>query len=217
MPMVFSRHMTQTSPPADQRTILGSIVFVLGAVCLVVVWFGLGRIAYDVVVTGVLSGLLVKFLVLAVVYAFGVGLGSVSRTRFDNPLFPRLARVYGWIFLLLLWLSYLGVILRVDNHQYSLLEYISFLVLLLIQLAALAGLRMVTSDKATPFFALSLLVIVLFQLLLIVYRYVFASAPMSIYLVGDLVLLLGMASFSSTMLGEDAFKAFIERFIQKVG
>ena len=63
----------------------------------------------------------------------------------------------------------------------------------------------------------ALLVIVLFQLLLIVYRYVFASAPMSIYLVGDLVLLLGMATFSSAMLGEDAFKAFIERFIEKVG
>ena len=57
----------------------------------------------------------------------------------------------------------------------------------------------------------------LFQLVLIVYRYVFASAPMSVTLVGDLVLLLGMASVSSAMLGEDGFKAFIERFIQKVG
>jgi len=217
MPMVFSPHMTQTSPPADQRTLLGSVVFALGALCLVIVWFGLGRIAYDVVVTGVLSNLPVKFLVLAVVYAFGVGLGSVSRTRFDNPIFPRLARLYAWIFLLLLWVSYLGIILRVDSHQYSLLEYISFLVLLLIQLLALSGLRMVTSDKAVPIFSLSLLVIVLFQLLLIVYRYVFASAPVSIYLLGDLVLLFGMASFSSAMLGEDAFKAFVERFIEKVG
>jgi len=215
--MVFSPHMTQTSPPADQRTLLGTFVFALGAVCLIIVWFGLGRIAYDVVVSGVLSNLPVKFLVLAVVYAFGVGLGSVSRTRFDNPIFPRLARIFAWIFLLLLWLSYLGVILRVDSREYSLLEYLSFLALLLLQLLALAGLRLVTSDKATPFFALSLLVIVLFQLLLIVYRYVFASAPMSIYLAGDLVLLLGMATFSSAMLGEDAFKAFIERFIEKVG
>src|SRR5882757_9506372 len=96
MPMVFSPHMTQTSPPADQRTLLGSIVFALGAVCLVIVWLGLGRIAYDVVVNGVLSGLFVKFLVLTVVYAFGVGLGSVSRTRFENPVFPRLTRVYAW-------------------------------------------------------------------------------------------------------------------------
>jgi hypothetical protein len=28
---------------------------------------------------------------------------------------------------------------------------------------------------------------------------------------------LSMASFSSAMLGEDAFRAFIERFIEKVG
>src|SRR5258707_14907926 len=144
--------MTHSNPPADQRMVLGSVVFGLGAVCLVVVWFGLGRVAYDVVITGVLSNLLVKFLVLTVVYVFGVGLGTVSRTRFDNPIFPRLARLYAWAFLALLWLTYLGIILRVDSHQYSLLEYISFLVVLLIQLLALYGLRMVTSDKAAPFF-----------------------------------------------------------------
>ena len=95
--------------------LLGSFVFALGAVCLVIVWFGLGRIAYDVVVTGVLSNLLVKFVVLAVVYAFGVGLGSISRTRFDNPIFPRLARLYSWTYLVLVWVTYLGVILRVDG------------------------------------------------------------------------------------------------------
>ena len=178
--------MTPSQPP-DQRLLLGSIVFALGGLCLVVVWFGLGRVAYDVVVSSLLSGLLVKALVLTVVYAFGVGLCAVSRGRFDNPLFPRLARGAAWLYLLLVWLTYLGIILQVDRQQYSLLEYLSFLALLLVELVALSGLRLITSDKPTPFFALSLLVIVLFQLLLIVYRYVFASAPMSLYLGGDLL------------------------------
>ena len=208
--------MTPSQPP-DQRLLLGSIVFALGGLCLVVVWFGLGRVAYDVVVSGVLDGLLVKALVLTVVYAFGVGLCAVSRGRFDNPLFPRLARGAAWLYLLLVWLTYLGIILQVDRQQYSLLEYLSFLALLLVELVALSGLRLITSDKPTPYFALSLLVIVLFQLLLIVYRYVFASAHASIYLGGNLLLLLAMGTVSSGMLGEDAFKAFIERFIQKVG
>ena len=208
--------MTPSQPP-DQRLLLGSIVFALGGLCLVVVWFGLGRVAYDVVVSSLLSGLLVKALVLTVVYAFGVGLCAVSRGRFDNPLFPRLARGAAWLYLLLVWLTYLGIILQVDRQQYSLLEYLSFLALLLVELVALSGLRLITSDKPTPFFALSLLVIVLFQLLLIVYRYVFASAPMSLYLGGDLLLLLSMGAVSSAMLGEDAFKTFIERFIEKVG
>jgi len=218
MPMVFSPAMTKSSPPpADQRMLLGSVVFALGGLCLVVVWFGLGRLAYDIVVTGVLSGLVVKVLVLAVVYVFGVGLGAISRTRFDNPIFPRLARASAWLYLLLLWLTYLGIILRVDSQHYSLLEYLSFLALLLVELLGLSGLRLITSDRPAPFFALSLLVIVLFQLLLIVYRYVFASAPMSIYLAGDLVLLLSMGSVSTAMLGQDAFKDFVERFIEKVG
>jgi hypothetical protein len=209
--------MTHSRPPVEQRALLGSVIFALGALCLAIVWFGLGRVAYDVVVTGVLNNLPVKFGVLAVVYIFGVGLGSVSRSRFDNPIFPRLARVVAWAYLLLLWLSYLGVILRVDRQQYSVLEYFSFLGMLLVELVALFGLRMVTTDKPTPFFALSLLLIVLFQLLLIVYRYVFASAPLSIYLAGDLVLLISMAVVSLSLLGEDAFKALAERFIAKVG
>ena len=206
-----------SSQPADQRLLLGSVVFALGGLCLVVVWFGLGRMAYDVVASGVLEGLLVKALVLAVVYAFGAGLCSVGRARFDHPLFPRLARGAAWLFLLLVWLTYLGIILQVDRQQYSLLEYLSFLALLLVELLALAGLRLITTDKPTPFFALSLLVIVLFQLLLLVLRYVFGSAPASLYLGGNLLLLLAMGTVSSAMLGEDAFKAFIERFIQKVG
>ncbi len=192
-------------------------MFGLGAACLIVVWVGLGRVAYDVLITGVLSGLLVKFLVLAVVFAFGVGLGTLSRTRYDNPVFARLARVFAWAYLLLLWLTYLGVILRVDSQEYSILEYLSFLALLAMEVLALGGLRLVTSDRPSPFFALSVLIIVLFQLLLIVYRYVFASAPMSAFLLGDLLLLISMAAVGSGMLGEDALRAFVERFIEKVG
>ncbi len=192
-------------------------MFGLGAACLIVVWVGLGRVAYDVLITGVLSGLLVKFLVLAVVFAFGLGLGTLSRTRYDNPVFARLARVFAWAYLLLLWLTYLGVILRVDSQEYSILEYLSFLALLAMEVLALGGLRLVTSDRPSPFFALSVLIIVLFQLLLIVYRYVFASAPMSAFLLGDLLLLISMAAVGSGMLGEDALRAFVERFIEKVG
>jgi hypothetical protein len=134
-----------------------------------------------------------------------------------TPSFRRLARWYAWTYLALLWLSYLGVILRVDSREYSLLEYISFLGLLAIELLALAGSRLVIADRPTPLFAVSMLLLVLFHLLLIVYRYVFASAPMSIFVAGDLALLFSMVSVSSAMLGEDTWRAFVERFIEKVG
>ena len=196
---------------------LGAVVFVLGGLCLLLVWVGLGSIAYDVVFLGQLGGLLVKFVVLGVVYVFGVGLASLSRARFDQPLFLLLARGAAWVYLALVWITYLGIILVMDGLHYSVLEYLTFLVLLAIELLALGGLRLITSERPSPLFALSLLVIVLFQLLLIVYRYVFTSAPLSAFLAGDLVLLLSMAIVSSAMLGEDAFKAFIERFIKSVG
>jgi hypothetical protein len=205
------------NPPADQREVYGGLLFGLGALCLAGVWVGLARVAYDVLVVGVLAGLLVKLLVLAVVYAFGVGLSTLGRGRFDQPLFARAAGALAWAFLGLIWLCYLGAILRVDSQQYSVLEYLSFVVVLAAGLLALGGLRLVTTGRPSPFFAVSLLVIVLFQLLLIVYRYVFASAPLSIFLVGNLALLIGMAATGAGMLGEDALRAFLERFIEKVG
>jgi hypothetical protein len=203
--------------PPYQRQISGTIVFVLGALCLLIVLAGLGRVAYDVIVLGQLSGQLVKVFILALVYAFGLGLGSVSRSRFDDPLFPIFTRIFAWAYLALTWLSYLGVTLVADAHQYSVLQYLSFLFVLAVELVALIGLRIVTSGIPRAAFAIPLLLIVLFQLVLIVYRYVFASAPVSAYLAGDLLLMLAMGMASSAMLGEDAFRALIERFIAKVG
>jgi len=216
--MVFSPQMSQGAPADQSPAVQGIVIFGLCGVCLALVWVGLARVAYDLIFSGVLSNLLTKFLVLAIVYAFGVGLGVTGRSRFDHPLFGSLAQLCAIAFLLLLWLSYLGIVLRLDSREYSVLEYLAFLALLLVELLALGGMRLITSGRRpAPYFALSLLVIVLFQVLLIVYRYVFASTPMSVFLVGDLVLLFAMAVASSAMLGEDAFRAFVERFIEKVG
>jgi hypothetical protein len=208
--------MSDPQPP-NQRQISGILVFTLAALCLLLALAGLARIAYDVIVLGKLSGQLVKVFILALVYAFGLGLGSVSRTRFDDPLFPIFARICAWAYLALTWLSYLGVALIADQHQYSVLQYLAFLFVLAVELVALIGLRVVTSGIPRAAFAIPLLLIVLFQLILIVFHYVFASAPISAYLAGDLLLMLAMGLASSAMLGEDAFRALIERFIAKVG
>ena len=203
--------------PPQQRLISGTIIFGLGALCLLIVLAGLARVAYDVIVVGQLAGQLVKVFILALVYAFGLGLGSVTRARFDDPLFPPFARICAWAYLALTWLSYLGITLVADAHQYSVLQYLGFLFVLAVELVALLGLRLVASGQPRTAFAIPLLLVVLFQLVLIVYRYVFASAPVSAYLAGDLLLMLAMGLASTALLGEDAFRALIERFIAKVG
>jgi hypothetical protein len=208
--------MTAT-PPAEQRQIFGSLVFLLAALCLLINLAGVGRLAYDVVVVGLASSLLVKVVILALVFVFGLGLGALSQRRFESPAFPLFARVYSWVYLALTWLTYLGVTLQVNAQQYSVLQYLSLLLLLAVELAAVFSLRLIVAGRAIGLFAIPMLAVVLFHLLLIVYRYVFASMPITLYLLGDLILLLAMTLISSAMLGENAFRAVMDRIIEKAG
>ena len=79
------------------------------------------------------------------------------------------------------------------------------------------GIRSTVTDRTIGYFAVPMLAIVLFHLALIVYRYIFVSAPLSAYLLGDIFLMLAMAVVSTGMLGQNAFRALIERFIERVG
>ena len=204
-------------PSADQRQMFGSLIFGLGAVCLLINLVGLGRIAYDVVIAGAATNLLVKVLILDLVFAFGLGLGTLSRSRFGSPAFGPFARVYTWVYLAFTWVTYLLITLRVNSQEYSVLQYLTLIFMLGVELLAIAALRLVVTDRTIGYFAVPMLAIVLFHLALIVYRYIFVSAPLSAYLVGDVFLMLMMAIVSTSMLGQNAFRALIERFIERVG
>jgi hypothetical protein len=205
------------SPTNNQRLIFGTLVFTLSALCLLINLVGMTRVAYDVVVLGVLAGLLVKVVILGLVYVFGLGLGTVSYRRFENAAFPQFATFYAWAYLALACFTYLGATFRVSLHDYSLLLYGAFFLVILIELAAVLALRLFIPGRAIGIFAIPMIAIVLFHLGLVVYQYVFASTPVTTYLLGDLVFLLTMAGVSSALLGENAFRSLMERVIERVG
>ncbi len=205
------------SPPNPQRLIFGALVFTLAALCLLINLVGIARLAYDVVVLGNLADLGAKLAILALVYVFGLGLGTVSHRRFENTAFPQFATVFAWAYLTLTCLTYLGATFRISLHDYSLLLYGAFILILLVELAAVLALRLFIAGKTIGIFAIPMLAIVLFHLALVVYQYVFLSAPVTGYLVGDLVFLLTMTAVSSTLLGENAFRSLMEKVIERVG
>jgi hypothetical protein len=206
-----------STPPSETRGLFGSLIFALGAVCLLINLAGVGRLAYDVVAVGAVTNLFVKVFILGVVFVFGLGLGTLSQRRFESPAFPLFARVFGWVYLALTWVSFLGIALLVNAQRYSLLQYGAYWLLLALELGAVIALRLVAPGRAIGLFAIPMLAVVLFHLLLVVYRFVFASVPVTLYLVGDLALIFGMGLISSTMLGENAFRAVLDRIIEKSG
>jgi hypothetical protein len=209
--------MTPSTPSTEQRQIFGTLVFALAALCLLIHLAGVGRLAYDVVIIGSATSLLVKLVILGLVFLFGLGLGVLSQRRFDNLAFPLFARVYTWVYLVMVWVTYLGVTLQVNRQAYSFLQYVALCLVLAAQLASAFSLRLVIPDRAYGFFAIPMLAVVLFHLLLIVYRYVFVSQPVTPYLAGDLFFLFVMTVVSSAMLGQNAFRAVMDRVIEKVG
>ena len=205
------------SPTNNQRLIFGTLVFTLAALCLVINLVGMARLAYDIVVLGAPADFFVKVFILGLVYVFGLGLGTASHRRFENAAFPQFATVYAWAYLMLTCLTYLGATFRVSLHDYSLLLFGAFLLIILLELAAVLALRLFIPGRAIGIFAIPMLAIVLFHLGLVVYQYVFAATPVTAYLAGDLVFLLAMTGVSSALLGENAFRALMEKVIERVG
>jgi hypothetical protein len=203
--------------PDDLQLIYGNVVFTLGALCLIIYLLGMARVAYDVVLLGVISNLFAKLLLLLLVFYFGIGLGTISQRRFGIAGFPVFAQFFTWAFLALLSLTYLAITFRVSVRDYSMLLYGAFLTLILVQVASAFSMRLVVPGRTIGVFSIPMLAIVLFHLLLIVYQYVFAGMPLTLHLVGDLFFLLLMTVISSAMLGQSAFRAVIERLIDRIG
>lgn len=206
--------MTST-PSNSQRQIAGPLLFMLGALCLLINLAGVTRLAYDVVITSTTTNLVVKVVVLALVLGIGLGLGTLSQRRFGSGAFPLFARVYAWAYLVVAWLTYLGVTLIVNAQTYSVLQYVYLMVILVVVMATVLSLRLVVPGRTIGLAAIPMLAIVLFHLLAVVYRYVFASLPVTSGIFGDLFLLVAMTLVSTAMLGENAYKALLDRVIEK--
>ena len=206
-----------TNSSDEQRAVFGNIVFTLAALCLLIALVGMARVAYDVVVAGALANLAGKLLLLLIVFVFGLGLGTLSQRRFNNAGFPIFAQIFTWLYLTLVSLTYLGITFRVAGQDYSLLMYGGFLAVIMVELLCAFSMRLIIPGRTIGVFAVPMLAIVLFHLLLVVYLYVFESAPLTAYLAGDLFFLMLMTIVSSAMLGQNAFRAVIERVIDKIG
>jgi hypothetical protein len=203
-------------PPREGLSIFGNVIFTLGALSMALNLLGMARVAYDVVLYGNVGNLVGKLLLLFLVFAFGLGLAMLSR-RYGITGFSLFAQLYTWAYLSLVSLTYLGTTFRVASRDYSLLLYGAFLAILLTQLLSAFTMRLVVPARTLGIFAIPMLAIVLFHLLLVVYQYVFADMPLTVHLAGDLFFLLLMTVVSSAMAGQNAFRVVIERAIDKVG
>jgi len=200
--------MAQSS--TQTRTLLGFALAGLGATCLLIHLLGMSVLAYDLFINRAPVGadLIARALVLALVYLFGLGLGAVSQRIFRNEYFPVFAQLYVWIYLLLMAGSYLATLVRMNSQDYTFSLVLKFLLILIAEVLAIGGLRLTAAVRGVAWHAVPILLMTIVHLFWLAFRYVATSTPVSLYLLGDLFVLIVMTGVSLWLLGESMFRSW---------
>lgn len=202
--------------PGWQRFLNGS-TFGLSGISLLADVLGLGKLAYDVIIIGDLTDLGFKLIVLLLVFLFGIGLGVVAVKGFDNTRVVDLARIYAWIYIAIACFSYLGIALALRSQDYNFSTYVAFVIVIISQLFAVKAMQIALEENLDiRHFSIPILTVCLVHGVLIVYTYVFATTPASIYLAGDIVFFTGMTLIGSAMLGDIAFRVLLAKIYHEV-
>ena len=136
---------------------------------------------------------------LAIAYGVGWFTAMLGIRVYANLILPILINLITWACLAGICFLYLEILKRLYAQEYEIPNFIKYVVVMLAGLFAMVGLHLIVEDHNLRPFAIPLLIISMFHLGMIVYRYVFANGK-EIYLIGDLFFLFGMAGFSMLML-----------------
>ncbi|MGC9424118.1 hypothetical protein [Vibrio sp.] len=99
--------------------------FALTIISLLADILGLGKLAYDVIVQGNVNDLLIKVLILALAFLFGIGLGYLGVRGFRNTTIPSVARLYAWIYLGIACTSYFGVAVVLNRQDFTFVTFLA--------------------------------------------------------------------------------------------
>ena len=136
---------------------------------------------------------------LAIAYGVGWFTAMLGIRVYGNLILPILINLITWACLAGICYLYLQILKRLYGQEYKLANFVKYVVVMIAGLAAMVGLHLIVEDHNLRPFAIPLLIICMFHLGLIVYRYVFANGN-DWYLLGDLFFLFGMSGFSMLML-----------------
>lgn len=177
---------------------------------------GLGKLAYDVIVSRNFSDLPIKVLLLLLGFLFGISLGYLGIKGFKSKTIPSVVRLYAWIYLLITCASYIGIAISINQQNYTIGSFLAFGLVLITELLAIVGLHVVVEDIDLRLFSIPILTASAFHLLLVINRYILSGSKVSIHIVGDLLFFLGFTTVGSAMYGDIGFQTMIGRIKERI-
>lgn len=161
------------------------------------------KLVYDIFEVGLinsLDGLATKAIVVGIAYLAGWVTAILAIRVYGNFVLPFIINLYIWGILIAVCTLYLLILQRLYDQQYDLTRYTAYVVIMASALGAMVGLHLILDGHSLRPLSIPLLLINLFQLGLIVFRYVFSPDAQSAYLLYDLFFFGGMAVVSIFML-----------------
>jgi hypothetical protein len=137
--------------------------------------------------------------VIGLAYAIGWVTAMVGIRVYGNLVLPFIIHYLIWGCLIGVCALYLLVLYRMYDQTYNLLRFVAYSAIVASALGGMVGLHLILEDHDLRPMSIPLLVISMFHLGLIVFRYVFTAAN-QMYLVADLMFFFMMAAFGYLML-----------------
>jgi hypothetical protein len=185
----------------SQRGMLSIVMLLISMGTLSIAMIGGAKMAYNILVPqgeehiGVIGALIA----LGITYAVGWLTAMVAIRVYGNLILPILINLLMWVCLAGICYLYVEIMDRLYMQQYDFWKFWKYVFVMIAGLTALVGLHLIIEGHNLRPFAFPLLFISMIQLGLIVFRYVFVGGK-DVYILGDLVFLLGMSAFSILML-----------------
>jgi hypothetical protein len=155
---------------------------------------------FDVGLLNSLDGLLIKVIVIGVAYFVGWATSMLAIRVYGNLVLPFIINLFIWGCLIGICTLYLFILQRLYNQEYDLPRFIAYVLIMAAGLGAMVGLHLILEGHNLRPLSIPLLIINLFQLGLIVLRYVFTPDAKPNFLINDLIFFAGMTAFSIFML-----------------
>lgn len=173
---------------------------ILGAIALLADTIALAQLAYEIVATDQTEDIVVRFVIVILVFFLGLGLGSIGFRGDEREKIEKILGIYIWAYLVIACLTYLGIISQFRT-PYSFPEYISYVIIVFIEIAAFVILRKASDVGVTASFPLALMTTSLIHALILLYLFIFRrTVPDIQYVVGEMVFWLAWTLFSVPLL-----------------
>jgi hypothetical protein len=188
----------------SKRALLSQTTMIVSLVALTLAIVAGTKLGLDVFQEGAhqvkTDALAASLVAIGLAYLFGWILALASTRAYANLVMPFIIRIYTWATLIGIGSLYVRIIFKLFQQPQNVARFPVYLAMLVAGMGVLLGLHLIGEDRDMRPFSVPLLLLSLFQLCMIVYRYVFTSDARPAFLFWDLVFFIGMLSISGLML-----------------